>query len=683
MIRRLPMMALAGLLAAGCGSDRSDAGGPDGVVLSTGDGEVLSTGGWAAIRERGTIRFAGKSWMDFETLPSRGLRKEHYRGLAERFAERHGLDAQWIVASDIDELFRLLEEGRADIGVWNLTITEARKNRVAFSLPLTRSQEWVIGVTESGRFGVADHTAYVTSLAEHYPGAERVPVPVDTDPLGFQALIEDGIIDATIMDEAAARVVVQTSERVGVLRELPAVHDHAWALRLGNPGLKEALDAYLLEVHTVEERADEVRDWDAILAAGRLRVLTVSQPTTYYLWRGEQLGYEYELLELFAKAHGLQLDVTVGADIAVLFDWLAAGRGDLIAASLVQTDERLAMGLRFTEPYLLIRQTFVTAGEPIATLADLAGRKVTVNPVTSYASTLAGLPTDLGFEIDHRQRPTTVILNAIVEGEADATLVDSHRAELEATFEPRLSLGWAVEPEEGLRWAVRDGSDRLRDRLDEFIRDNYRGYDFNVLRNKYFRNQKRMARHREDWIADDTLSPYDDIVKPVAEQHGFDWRLIVAQMYQESGFDPELVSFAGAEGLLQVLPRTARDLGVDPTKLKDPETSVAAGIAYLAWTRERFPELPVGEQLWFALGSYNAGHGHVRDGRRLARQLGLDGALWFGHVEQAMLKLAEPEYASQAAHGYVRGTEVVRYVREIRDRHRAYVDHFRTLQTSP
>ena len=131
------------------------------------------------------------------------------------------------------------------------------------------------------RLRVADHTAYVDSLALHYPQALRVAVPGDTDPIGFQALIEDGVIDATIMDEAAARVVVATSERVERLRELPELHDHAWALRHGSPALKEVLDAYLLARHTVDDHEDVIRDWDAIVAAGRLRMLTINQPTTY------------------------------------------------------------------------------------------------------------------------------------------------------------------------------------------------------------------------------------------------------------------------------------------------------------------------------------------------------------------------------------------------------------------
>ena len=661
---------VVGILAlAACESDRA-------VVAESGG----ATGDWPAVEARGTIRFARRAWADFDTLPSQGLSTEQYHRLAERFARRHGLGVEWIVVSTVDGLLGSVEEGCADVAVSNLTVTEPRKERVAFSLPLTRSREWVIGTDEQGRFGVAEDTAYVDTLARYYSEAPRVPVPAETAPIGFLELMEAGAIDATIMDEAAARAIVATSQRVRKLRELPELREHAWALRRENPILQRTLDRYLLESHTVDVRREEFRDWGAIVAAGRLRMLTVNAPATYYLWQGELLGFEYELVRSFAEAHDLELEVVVTPSVGGLLEGLAAGRGDMIAAGLVPTDRRIEMGLRFTRPYMRIREVFVTAGEPIVDLAGLAGRRVTVNPNTSYAATLGDLGPEASFDVDLVDRSTSAILADISAGSLDATLVDSHRAELESTFDPRLSLGLALEPEKGLAWAVRDENAELLRRLDGFVRERYRGYEFNVLRNKYFVNERRMARQREHRITGDTLSPYDHIVRPAAEAAGFDWRLIVAQMYQESGFDPNQVSFAGAEGLLQVLPRTAGDLGVDAARLREPETGIAAGVAYLSWTRDRFPDLPVGEQILFALGAYNAGHGHIRDGRRLARELGLDGSRWFDNVELAMLKLAEPEYARKAVYGYVRGTEVVRYVRDIRDRYGLYVRHFRLLE---
>jgi membrane-bound lytic murein transglycosylase F len=143
-------------------------------------------------------------------------------------------------------------------------------------------------------------------------------------------------------------------------------------------------------------------------------------------------------------------------------------------------------------------------------------------------------------------------------------------------------------------------------------------------------------------------------------------------MYQESRFNPSAKSWAGARGLMQVMPRTAKELGIE--NLKDPEQGIIAGVRYMAWLRERFePELSVRDRMWFALAAYNAGAGHVRDARRLARRQGLEPNRWFDNVEKAMLLLSKNKYAKHAAHGYVRGSEPVNYVRQIRDRYQAYL----------
>ena len=673
------LLALSALLALGACESKDRA---DESTTATAHGEVANLGSdLAEIRARGFIRLAGRSWDDFDTLPSQGLSSAHYRQYAEDFAARQNLAVEWLLIANAGEMLDAVASGAADIAVSNITVTPVRAEKVAFSLPLTRSREWVIGTTDSGVFGVAAHTSYVDSLAEHYPNAKRRAVPKDADPGTFLDMIESGVIHATIMDEAAARVVMHSSPKIDKLRELPALNHHAWALRRDSTALKEVLDTYLLERHMVDERPAEQRDWPEILEAGRLRLLTLNTPTTYYLWRGALLGFDYELVHLFSKQYDLALEVLVAAQHDELFAWLEEGRGDLIAAGLTPTPERAARGLRFTQPYLNIRETFVTGGKAITDLAELAGQRVVVNPNTSYAATLTDLQSHADFELTFDMRQTQAILEAVAAGEIDATLADSHRAQIAATFYPNLNLGLAFE-EHGLAWAVRKNHEELYRRLDEFIKQGYRGYEFNVLYNKYFVNQRRMAQQREDRITGDSLSPFDDIVKPLAEDVGIDWRLVVSQMYQESGFDPQRVSFAGAEGLLQVLPRTAKDMGENPKRLVEPEVGIRAGIRYLAWTRDRFPDLPVGEQLLFALAAYNAGAGHVRDGRRLARRLGLDGSLWFGNVEQAMLKLSESQHAREAMHGYVRGSEVVRYVREIHDRYRVYMDHFRMLEAS-
>jgi len=143
-------------------------------------------------------------------------------------------------------------------------------------------------------------------------------------------------------------------------------------------------------------------------------------------------------------------------------------------------------------------------------------------------------------------------------------------------------------------------------------------------------------------------------------------------MYQESRFDPLASNSTGAFGLMQMLPRTAQELGVE--NLKDPEQAIASGVQYLDWTRDRFSkDLPVQEQMFFSLASYNAGFGHVKDAQRLARQLGLRSDKWFNNVEKAMLLLQRRHYYKKARFGYVRGQEPVNYVRDIHQRYLSYI----------
>ena len=167
------------------------------------------------------------------------------------------------------------------------------------------------------------------------------------------------------------------------------------------------------------------------------------------------------------------------------------------------------------------------------------------------------------------------------------------------------------------------------------------------------------------------LSPYDNLFRSYAERYRFDWRLIAAQSYQESRFDPTVVSFAGAVGLMQVMPRTGAEMGF--SALREPEVGVHAGVLYLRRVHDWLDDVPSqDDRLWFALAAYNAGLGHVNDARRLTAELGGDPNVWFGGVADVMPLLRKREYYSRARHGYCRCLEPVRYVESIRDRQRAY-----------
>lgn len=170
------------------------------------------------------------------------------------------------------------------------------------------------------------------------------------------------------------------------------------------------------------------------------------------------------------------------------------------------------------------------------------------------------------------------------------------------------------------------------------------------------------------------ISKYDHLFIKYSRQIGWDWRLMAAQCYQESTFDPKAKSWAGACGLMQIMPSTAEKLNLPQSRIFDPESNVAAAAKYLAQLEGRFKDIPNRhERLNFVLASYNGGIHHVRDAMALAKFYGKNHKVW-REVEQYILMLATPQgYKHEVVeYGYMRGTETADYVARIKNRWNSY-----------
>jgi membrane-bound lytic murein transglycosylase F len=240
----------------------------------------------------------------------------------------------------------------------------------------------------------------------------------------------------------------------------------------------------------------------------------------------------------------------------------------------------------------------------------------------------------------------------------------SHRDDVQATY--------VFGSDKPLVMAVRVDAPDLLAKVNRFVATDCKGLWFRKLQAKYFAAKPKMQRARADALGHSgQISPYDGLARTYGRRYGIDWRFIVAQMYQESRFDPRAQSWVGAVGLLQVMPRTGAEMGF--RNLWHPDTNVHAGVKYLSRLLSRFEAgVPMRQRIRFALAAYNAGLGHVLDARRLARTQGLDPNRWFGHVEEAMVLLEKPRYYRRARHGYVRGNEPVTYVSRIQSKYDAY-----------
>lgn len=689
-------LAVTLALGLGCPASRDEAA--PGEEPAAASPESIWTGDLPALRERGRLRILVQDGgRDY--LPRSGSAAQAERRLVEGFAGELGLEPVWVPVADFDELIPALREGRGDLIADNLTITAARRERIAFSAPVTTARELVVTHRRDTDLSEPEQLAGRTlalrrsssfwstgeSLVERHPGLVLEAVDESLDLDGLLDGVASDRFDLTLVDSNWMEPAKAWHPEVRVAFDLGQDTLIAWGLRKESRALRRAVDGFL---GRRQAGAAEVRsrgDLPAIRERGVLRVLTRNNATTYFIWRGRLLGFEYDLMRRFAEAEGLRLEMVVPPSRADLVPWLREGRGDVVAAGLsIDPEWAVRKDVRFTRMYHRVRETLVApADDPIERVAELAGRTVVVRRSSSYWRTLEELREsgiDLQLEAAPEVLETEQILGRVARGEAEVTVADSHIVSMELARRDDLrAVAQLGEPVEH-GWLVREGAEQLRSALDAWLEKEYRGLFYNVTRKKYFDPPADRGSRAPRPARDGTISPWDGIVRRHAARYGFDWRLIVAQVYQESRFDPQARSFAGARGLLQVMPRTAEELGF--SDLEDPERGLHAGIRYAAWVRDRFDELPAAERRWFTLAGYNVGPGHVRDARRIARERGWDPDRWFGHVERAMLLKQDPAVYRHTRFGFARGSEPVSYVREIRARYEAYLQ-MRDVAASP
>ncbi|MBM4279369.1 MAG: hypothetical protein FJ137_00940, partial [Deltaproteobacteria bacterium] len=529
-----------------------------------------------------------------------------------------------------------------------------------------------------------------------------------------------GELGATVVDSDVLAHVRAYNPDVAPWAILKKDRALALAVHPRNVALKAALDAFLIErALTTGRDAARRLDLDGLVRRGSIRVLTKNDDVSYFLRKGEQRGFDHDLIALFAAAHHLRIEVVVPPDPAALCASLTEGRGDVLAALLPDpgcgdpASTTTSPPVLVPELYLLQPASSPTApatpdatttpkttsktkttarakaaAAPAARVVDLAGlRGRTIHvPMTlapSVVAALAALSTAHGFALvadapdDVGARADAVAGGALplsVLGALERGMLDGRR-----DVRADVVLG----RDAPRVWVTRAAAPQLSRALASFVREHVTVKDdgtssgstvYNLLRRAYLtpaHAQSTTKTTEPDRDKDGGISRWDPLIRRRAAEAGLDWRLLAAQAFQESRFDPDAKSAVGAQGLFQVMPATGRELGF--TNLRDPEQGVAAGAKYMAWLLEHFdPAIPFKHRVRFALAAYNAGKGHVDDARLLARQMGLDPNRWFQHVERAMLRLADPRVARAARHGYCRGSEPVAYVSQITTRYENY-----------
>jgi len=427
------------------------------------------------------------------------------------------------------------------------------------------------------------------------------------------------------------------------------------------------------------------RDLDHIRATGVIRMITRYNSSSYFIHKGGQAGFEFELFSLFARSLGLAVEVVIPESGEDPISLLNSGRGDVVAAGLI-SDERLALYAAFTRPYNFVRKVLILPAEDERpnTLAAVNGLTIFLPPRSGIRAELLELKERLGLKFFiAASRPLTEpeeLISQVARGEIPATITDDNLARAALTYLTGARFGVELGAQKPVAWAIRENSPELKDAANLFLKKHFwvtpggqrRSQTYGILYERYYRDARQIRGFRA--VADrpdksGRISPFDELIHAAADSAGLDWRMVAALIYQESRFDSSAVSSAGARGLMQVLPRFA---GPDGDNLDDPETNIRAGVRLLKQIHDGYAYLDSLERWRFSLATYHAGAGHMADARRLAIDAGKDPNRWQGSLEVALPRLMQRRYFDRTRHGFYRGADTVAYVQGILNRYRMY-----------
>ena len=443
-------------------------------------------------------------------------------------------------------------------------------------------------------------------------------------------------------------------------------------------------------------------DLPQIISRKQLVVLTDNSSTSYFIYKGEPMGYEYEMLQSFAKSIHVDLKIIVAKNMNEIFTLLKKGKVDIVAANLTITEDRMKK-VNFTDPLIYTRQLLIQRKPDkwrnmseekikehlIRTTIDLSGKNIHVRKGSSFYARLMNLQEEIASEINIIEVPgevtTEELIAMVANGKISYTIADENVAMVNQTYYPQIDMKTAISFPQKIAWAVNKNSPLLLAELNNWIANQKNTTKYAVLYNKYFKNPKGAGQRNESEfssIAGNKISPYDDMIIAYSREIDWDWRLLASMIYQESRFNPNAESWAGACGLMQMIPSTAMQYGLD-TCSATPIASIDAGTRHIIKLDKYWSKFITDkdERIKFVLASYNAGLGHTIDSRNLAKKYGKNPDVWFNNVETFILLKSKPKYYNDpmVRCGYCRGDEPYKYVREIIARY----EHYKNAIKSP
>ena len=428
-------------------------------------------------------------------------------------------------------------------------------------------------------------------------------------------------------------------------------------------------------------RSSELRDLPEIIESDTLVVATLYGPISYFNYKESEMGYEYEFLKLLCKELNVGLKLHVADNMASLLEMLEESEVDLVAYRVPYTEENKEK-VEFTKREYISNQVLVQCKSDtmVTDVLQLSGKKITIVPNSIYSRRINYLNDEIGGGIDIVYASDTSKVEDLIADVAhhriSYTFAEKDIARLNKTYFGNINYNLDVSFPQRSAWCVSKKTPELLTYINEWVKNTSKNSKYTAIYTKYFEKSKYFESEGFKKIPSyNRISSYDEYFKMYSSIVGWDWRLLAAVAYKESKFDPTVTSWAGACGLMQIMPKTALSLGLTEEEFYDPEKNIRAAAQYLNKMNKLFPNIAdEREKVKFVLASYNAGPGHIFDARALAIKYGKNPDVWDDVKDFLKLK-SNPEYYNDEVckYGYCRGNEPIQYVDVITTKYGEYI----------
>ena len=443
---------------------------------------------------------------------------------------------------------------------------------------------------------------------------------------------------------------------------------------------------------TESNKETKKRDLENIITEKKLVALVENSTISYFIYRGQPMGLEYEILKRFANEIGVQLEIRIIQNLDDLIPNLNNLEGDLIACNYTVTKDRLGL-INFTLPHMRTSQVLIQrkpenwenrkksdwTKDLLSNTEDLLRKKIHVWGNSSYQKRLAHIQDEMGdtIYIENIEGNVTSeeLIEWVSEGLIDYTITDQNVAQINESFYDNIDVSLQISFPQKIAFGIRKESPALTLRFNAWLEDFMKTSTYSYILHKYLnmKSYSQKAQNEYSSLGGGKISQFDDDIKLVTSEYNWDWRLFSAVVYQESKFQENLESWAGAYGLMQFMPSVGPTYGVYPDS--PPIVQFRGGMKKIIRNIKDWEEIPDSiQQIKFALATYNAGLGHILDAQRLAEKYGDDPLVWDENVEKYMLLLSKPKYYQDEVcrNGYMRGVETYKYVRSVFARYQTY-----------